>query len=287
MEKQKRIYWEQGLDITPGILIKSDNYHISRQSTIVQAFSYRLYGVLPGENFEIAAHINNNNIIIDKLYCTAITQYGHLIDIENDTAFDELSLQELTNVEYFVVLKVNPFSSELKDKYNLDIKESLDNIGNAIPVLKIYYNNDGNCWEIDKDYILPQIALSTSEALVQNYSNIKEALIAFIEKIQVNELTCFQTKLFETELKNYSLNEPPYELILLLKKIITVCKIYLEKVKKTNETLTALIEKFLQTAYNHNDVFPLIQAGTNCLTEINAELDVKPEPKPVENLGKI
>ena len=295
MEKQRRIYWEKGLDITPDILIAMDNYHLSQQSIIAQLHAFRSYGVLPGSVCNIAARINNDDIFIDELYCTAVTQTGHVIDIQNDVTFERLSLRELTNETHYVVLQINPFcpASAAEGKpyaratYRVEIKSTQQNIEDGIPILKIYYNKNSRCWEIERNYVLPNVCLFTSDIFGQNYCYIQEELAAILDKLSANEPAYFQGKLLEIELKNYSLQEYPAELALLLKKIVAVFRMHLEKVNKAAETLVAAIEKFTQMPYNHNDAQLLLQMGIDCLREINQQLDAKPIPVVVKEEPKI
>ena len=303
MEKHKRIYWDRGLDITPEIFIATDNYHLSQQSVIAQLYAFRSYGILPGGVFTIAPRINNDDIFIDELYCTAVTQNGYLIDIQNDVMFEKMSLRELTNEEHFVVLRVNPFMPKIiegeepysRATYHLEIRDAQQNIEDGIPILKIYYDREGCCWEIEENYVLPHVCLFTNETFGQKYCDIQDEVAAILEKLSPDEPACFQGKLLEIELKNYSLQEHPADLALLLKKTVAVFKMYLEKINKAEEILITSIEEFIQTPYNHNDTLPLLQTGIDCLREINQMLEEKPAPiadlpeeEPIiEILGKI
>jgi predicted component of type VI protein secretion system len=286
MEKHKRIYWERGLDVTPEIFIATDNYHISQQGVIAQLHAFRSYGVLPGATFKITSRINNDKVFIDELYCTAVTRNGYLIDIQNDVVFEEISLRELTNEEHYVVLQVNPFIPKAIEKekpfsqatYRVEIKKVQQKIENGIPVLKIYYNRGSQCWEIENNYVLPHVNLSTNETFRQKYGEIREELNAIIKKLPSDEPAYFQAKLIEVELQNYSLQEYPAELTLLLKKTVTIFKLYLEKINNTDEILMAPVESFIQIPYNHNDALPLLQMGIDCLKNINQRMDEKPQP---------
>lgn len=250
MDEHKRIYWERGLDITPEIFTEADNYHIAQQNKIARLYAFRLYGILPGSTFEIKSRINNYEIFFDEIYCKAITRNGCLVDIQNDISFEEVSLRELINGEHYVILSSNPYHPEpikkggryARVKYHIEIKEARQCTGDGIPILKIRYNRDSHCWQIEQNYVLPHVCLSTSEILKQKYHLIREELNAVIEKISLDELAGFQARLLEVELKNYSLQESPAELALLLKKITSVLKLHFERTKNENEFLMASIE---------------------------------------------
>jgi hypothetical protein len=277
MKKYKRIRWESDLDITPEIFIETDNYHIEQQSITARLNSFRLYGVLSGTVFQIVYKINNDVVFIDELYCTAVTKSGYIIDIQNNIVNQEINLAELDIGTYYAVVRGNPFQPN--SEYHIEIQETPQNEGSAISILKIYYNTDSKCWEIAKDFTPPHISLSTSNELIQQYNDIKNELSIAIQELPIEEIALFQLQLLEKELLNYTMQESPAELALLLKKTTALFKLYLEKTKKMNETLLSLIESFIQTPYVHDDIFPILQSGVSCLEEINRKLGAKPEVK--------
>jgi hypothetical protein len=111
--------------------------------------------------------------------------------------------------------------------------------------------------------------------LINFFDDIKDEFAVIIKKLPIKD-ALFQMKLLEVELLNYSMQESPAELVLLLKKIVALFQLLLVKMKKMNKTLSSLIEEFMQMFYVHSDVFPILQSGTDCLKEINRELN-KPE----------
>jgi len=293
MEKHKRIYWERGLDITPEIFITTDNFHLSQQCLIARLHAFRCYGILPNTTFTVTPRIVNDHIVIDELLCTAVTPNGYLIDIQNDVVFKEVNLQELDHEEHYVVLQVEPFQLKpIEDNqpysqpaYQIAIHPLHQHIENGIPILKICYDRNSWRWEIEENYVAPCVCIATSNILAQKYAEAKEEVSAILEKLSSDQPACFQGKLMEIELKNYSLLEYPSELLLLLKKTVAVFKMYLEKMNHQDEMLMTSMEKFIHSPYNHNDILPLLQTGINCLREINQGLDEKPEPvvvKPIE-----
>ena len=277
MEKHNKIHWKKGLDITPEILIASDNYHIAERNLLGRFFAFRLYGILPGRKFYIEKDIDNNNVYIKNLECFAITNDGYIINIQRDTPFSkELSLKEAMGAELYVILTVDPYA--ITPEYNLALKRVGETIENGIPVLKIYKNNQ--CWEIDNNYIPPSIALYSVDTLKQQYSGIKNRLSHITEKLPENDMICIQAMLLKLELDNYCLQESPQELVSLLKKICWTLKLHLKTSKRMNELPDA--EKFIEEQYNHNDIEKTLRLGVDSLAEIDRKIDEKPiEPEPV------
>lgn len=273
MKKQKRINWIDGFDITSETFIEADNYHIAQRSIATRLNTFRLYGILPDTTFEKNCRIDNNILFISELYCTAITKSGYIIDTDNDVLFDEVNLKELEIGTYYVVLQINPFQPN--NQYRIEIQKFTQYEETGIPILKIYCNVKNKGWQIDHNYIPPSISLSTNDRLINFFDDIKDEFAVIIKKLPIKD-ALFQMKLLEVELLNYSMQESPAELVLLLKKIVALFQLLLVKMKKMNKTLSSLIEEFMQMFYVHSDVFPILQSGTDCLKEINRELN-KPE----------
>jgi len=283
MEKHKRIYWKIGLDLTPEIFIEADNYHISQRSILTQSYAFRTYGILPDTNFKISYRLNHDSIFIDELYCMAITRNGHLIDVQNDVSFKGVSLSELSDDEpFYMVLNVDSFHPKSSGKEELYAKasysiETIDlkqNIVSGIPILKVGYNRKKRCKEVDNNYVVPHISLSTSNVLIEKYHTIKDVLSIINKKLPTNELTFYLMELLEVELNNYCLQEFPAELILLLKKICTILKSYL---KRQNKEEFDEMKIFLNEIYNHNEILDIILKGIDCLKIINQKIDEKVE----------
>ena len=286
MEKHKRIYWKIGLNITPEIFIKADNYHIAERCILTQSYAFRTYGILPDTSFKISYRLNHDTIFIDELYCRAITNNGHLIDVQNDVTFKELSLHNLSyERQHYVILSVDSFQPKTVEKeekeeiyatatYNVEIIEAGEMITSGIPIMKIYYNRKKRCMEEDKSYIVPHISLSTSKSLIEKYHEAKDVIEDIINKLSPDEGIFFHVELLEVELKNYTLQEFPAEMILLLKKFCTLLKSYL---KKLNRDEFDEMQSFLDEIYNHNDILCVVQKGLECLKIINLKIDEKEE----------
>ena len=274
MEKynNNKIHWKKGLDITPEILIASDNYHVTERNLLGRFFSFRLYGILPYRKFYIDKDIDNDNVYIKNLECFAITNDGYVINIRKDTPLNkEVSLKDATSSEFYVVLTVNPYT--ITPEYNFVLKGIGETIENGIPVLKIHRNSQH--WEIDNNYIPPSITLYSVDLLKQQCAEIKNRLSRIAEKLQENDMACMQTMLLKLELDNYCMQESPQELMLLLKKICWTLKMYVKTSKKTDDLPD--LNRFIEEQYDHNDMEKLLHLGIKSLAEVDQKID-KIEP---------
>ncbi len=279
MEKYNKIHWKKGLEITPEILSDTDNYHISERNLLGHFSASRLFGLSPDEGFYIEKDIDNDRVYVKKLGCLAITRNGRLINIQKNTSFNkELSLNGVEETEFYVVLTVDPYT--VTSEYNLELKRAGETVENGIPILKIYPNN--RYWEIDADYIPPAIALSSSDALKQLYVKVKNTLNSIVAKLPEQNAFYAQITLFKLELDNYSLQESPQELALLLKKICWSLKLYLKSIKKISKLPG--VKSFVEEPYNHFETGEILHLGVQNLIDIDQRID---EPEEEDDELKI
>ena len=266
MEKHNKVRWKKGLDITPEILIESDNFHISERNLLGRFFASRLYGILPDRKFCIEKDIDYDYVYIQKLACLAITSDGHLLNVHNDMPI-KLSLDGAAGIELYVVLTVDPYTPTTE--YNFVLKKTGETIKNGIPLFKICKNE--RHWEIDENYIPPVVVLYAVDELKRQYAEMKEKLEQIIEKLPENAAVYLQTMLLKLELDNYSMRESPEELVLLLKKICWTLKLFIKTSKKIDELPE--VQRFMNEQYNHNEIWKILQLGVESLVEIDQQIE--------------
>jgi len=284
MKIYNKIFWERGLDITPEILIESDNHNTYQCNILRKISTLQSYGILPESKFLVEPIINNDILSIRKLNCSAITPQGYLIDINSHIPLKEIKLFECTNEDHYVILKVQPYNIELVDenmpyarpKYDIEIKETRKEIETGIPILKICRIK--KCWEIDRDYIPPSVSLCSHEDLTRKYEEIANKIGMISKKLSGDDLFSLQIKLLELELKNYSLYEFPFELVKTLKKTMTIIGLYIQKMLNISELSQS--KEFIEKKYNHNEIAKILSLCIDCLDAINQKLEKEPEPEP-------
>ena len=290
MEKQYRIHWKKGLDITPEIFINSDNYHISERHLLARFIASHSYGILPNGKFTIEKDLVNNRVVIQHLECLAITSGGYISNIQNDTSFQkELALNETQEGAFYVVLTANASPTTCIDEkelymfseYNLTLTRTDKTIQHGLPIAKIYNNNSH--WEMDKGYIPPAIALSSVAELKERFSEIKKIIHEILEKFSEKDPYYLQVMMFQLELNNYSLQESPEELSLLLKKFCWIFQAYLNIVEKMGEL--PAIKAFIDEPYNPNEIGKILQLGLDALKEVHQILYDKPIPVEIEEIN--
>jgi len=278
MDNYNKIDWKKGLDITPEIFIKSDNYHIAERNLLGRFLAFQTYGILPNSLFRMEKSLDNDKVAIKNLECTAITKDGYLINIHRDTAYPKEIVLNATSDDFYLVLSVDPYASTEKQgasDYSFVLKNREEPIERGIPILKIGKNNSR--WEIDNNYIPPAVALNSVDTLTRKYIAIKDVINEIIEKCPENNPLYLQITMLQLDLNNYSLQESPQEFIQLLKKFCHIFQLFLKNTKKIEELFP--IKKFMEEPYNPIEIGNLFKLGFETMAAINQEIEEEIEEK--------
>jgi predicted component of type VI protein secretion system len=284
MERNYRINWKKGLDITPEIFIAADNYHISERHLIRRFLATHGYGILPEGNFIIEKDNDEHCLYIQQLKCTALTKDGYIINIEKDTNFqNKLVFSESSGDEFYVVLSVNPLpllpaennSTYVYPDYNLSLVETSDDIEFGIPILKVF--NNQSSWDFDTDYIPPAVAINSVDMLLEKYTDIDNLIRNTLDKISEDELSSFHVEWMLQQFNHFTPDKSPEDWILLMKKFCLFFKSCLKKEKNVDNEDLSQVMNFLAEQYNPNELEKILQLGINGFEEINYYLEEEPE----------
>ena len=293
-QEYKKIFWQAGQEITPETFIQADNYICSQHNLIRKIINRRYYGLLPVNEetapvFSIKADLNATKIHIEKLSCHGITKEGYLIELEDNQLSsilkDRLFIPDFISGTCYVVIRIIPFAQTLIEPveneetpfsqpvYELDVKELAHIKENELPVLKMKVNNRN--YQIDWEYIPPCMSVLSHEKLLKLYWNAQQiatdilALLKF-KKVQFQKLI-FPASILFFDLEQFSLAEPPYFLLQLLKKIVKTFEFFLPDVHLIDDAILA-------APYNHDDIAETLQVLMTCLEEIRLIVGKEEEP---------
>ena len=282
MKKLQRINWKQGMEITPEIFIESDDYHIAERQLLGMLLSARCYGLFPNSKFTMDYELHNNQIAVSISDCIALVSSGYVVNIQNKTSFNkELPTDE--TVECYVVLSVVLNADKLTDEselhivpqYDISFKKINEPIENGIPVLKICRKNAS--WEVAHGYIPPSIAINSIDSLANKYVEIKNIIHKILAHYAENDSNHLLLMLLQLDLNNFSSKESPEALTLMMKKFASIFQSCL----KTGKAIEPLpeVRKFVESAYNHNEIGKILDTGYASLMEILKILETKPMPE--------
>jgi len=282
MENYNRIDWKKGLDITPDIFIRSDDYHVAQRNFLGRFFAYKIYGILPNSRFHIETRINNRKISVDYIECKAITNDGCLINLQNNIPYASETEIEENGEEFYLFLIVNPYTLPAEPhgfsashKYGFVCKNIEEPIEKGVPVAK--FIKDFQSWVIDDNYIPPSMALNAVEKLLNRYTEIKNIITEIIRKLPEEYPFYFQITMLDLELNHYALYEPPEGFVLLMKKFVLIFQHYLKTVKNLEES--PVLKTFMEEPYRHYDIKKSFYRGFEALMEINQKIEEKPVVK--------
>ena len=283
MEKQHRINWRKGMEITPKIFIQSDNYHIAARQLLERLLASRSYGLFPNSNFMVDYELHNNHIEVKISDCIALLKDGYVINVQDKTSFkSEFPLDETAG--YYVVLSAIPDDKKQIDEnalhivsqYELSFKKTNETIESGIPVLKICRKQSD--WEVDANYIPPAIALNSVPSLINKYTDIKNVIYRIIDYYAKNDVNYLHLMMLQIELNNFSDKESPERLTVLMQKFCWIFQEYLKTVKEI-DTLQN-IKKFMALLYNHHEIAQILDTGYESLIEIVKILEAEPKEIP-------
>ena len=276
-----KIFWRAGQEITPETFIQADRYICAQQNLIRKFLNRQYYGLLPAseEGFSVNASLQGAAVRIEQLCCHAITKEGYLIAFDNEllpaVQQDRLSLAACPQGIYYVVLRVFPFEHTLLEPveneetpcalsvFEFDLKPLTHIAGNELPILKMDCSRQQPA--IDRNFIPPCMSVSAHQQLMENYLNMRQ-LAATIKtmlirkKEQYAELVYpFSMLLFDLE--QFSVYDPPYYLILLLKKFLKTTGYFIHQLQRE-------LEGVINIQYQHNDISGLLQAIDKCFRDM-------------------
>ena len=270
MQKNNKIFWRTGQEITPDTFKQADNYINSRFNLIHRLIADGNYGLLPvtdtdPTSFAIKTNLNNREITIEQLVCYGTTGAGYFVEMENNFLASlprkYLSIPESGAKALYIVLRINPFEQVLVEPvtngeapeahalYELDIRE-LDRIDeDELAILKI--DNRSHTPFIDPDYVPPCMSVNACPKLLDTFNRIKQLLIEIMSHIRqkdyIGGTTIYPLAMLYDELEDFPLTGQPIVLLRLIKKIIRTFRFFITDIR-------SLDTPDLLRTYNHNDM---------------------------------
>ena len=283
-DEYKKIFWKTGLEITPDTFEQADSYWVAQQNLIRKLLNLQYYGLLPVNDTDVPsitvnAMLNGPDISIEQLYCNGVTRDGHLIQFGNDQQHalknQRLLISGHSSGCCYVVLRIKPFEHTLVEPvenletplalpvYELDVKELTQIAGNELPVLKIDSSQYGS--KIDLTYIPPCMSVRSYDKLLEQYRSLKQVVAEIIsvlngKKSQYQQVL-YPVTLLLFDLEQFSLHNPPYYLVQLLKKTVKTIDFF---VKHSEWNLTDVINM----PYLHDDISIILKSLAKCFQDI-------------------
>ena len=279
-----KIFWRAGQEITPETFIQADRYICAQQNLIRKFLNRQYYGLLPvneagATSFSVNASLQGAAVRIEQLCCHAITKEGYLIAFDNELLHgvqqDRLSLAACPQGIYYVVLRVFPFEHKLLEPveneetpyalpvFEFDLKPLTHIAGNELPILKIDCSRQQPA--IDRNFIPPCMSVSAHQQLMETYLNMRQSAamvktMLIKKKEQYAELF-YPVSMMLFDLEQFSVYDPPYNLILQLKKFLKTIGYFIQQLQRE-------LDQVVNSLYRHDDISGLLQAIDKCFRDI-------------------
>ena len=280
----RKIFWRIGQEITPETFKQADNYISAQHNLIRRLINRQYYGLFPVKDakmpsINVNATLKGAEIMMEQLNCMGITRGGCLIDFQDSQLRNirqkRLSITSQSAAVCYVVLRVYPFDHLLIEPvdneetpfaipvYDFEIRDLAHIEGNELPVLKI--NNNRQHPYIDWNYIPPSMSICSHGRLMEYYRNFNQIIAEILTLITQKKAHLVQliypvsSLIFDME--HFSLNEPPFYFIQLLKKIVKTIGLFIPEIQKSHEAV-------LKAPYYHDDIAGLLQGLIKCFQDI-------------------
>ena len=256
MAKYNRINWQTGMEVTPEVLIDSDNFQIEQQNIIGRLRAMPYYGLLPESDFNADIRMNGNHLSITNLVIQAITSQGEIIDINGQNEEYKIDLSQYNDSTLYVALNYNDTAFPEKDTFCVTADPAEET--SAVVIAKISDNI------VDTNYIPPCVSINSHSRLLENFEDIKQKIEYIMTQVEGQDRyksIFLHLLLLELELKNYSAFETPANLFLAVKKMASIFKF-------TVNDVPGNIERLSDEIYCHTEIYDMIYVLLDALCEM-------------------
>lgn len=177
MNKDIRINWNIGMELTPETFIHLENQLAEYRLLLRKVQASKLFGLIPDTVFNASLSLNGDELTIGAVECHALLQHGGLIDIKRS----ENLILKIEGQSDSCYLTVWPTEQErtyeldevpfIENEYQFGLR-SLAELPGTMPLAKIV-QEDG-AWKLQDDYILPVMAMGNAPIMTEMIKAIRQ-----------------------------------------------------------------------------------------------------------------
>lgn len=224
MNKDIRINWNVGMELTPETFIHLENQLAEYRQLLRKVQASRQFGIIPNTEFNVSVSVDGDTLSLSKVACQALLPKGEMVSLNHS---EELSFH-LDNASGSCYLAVWP--SEEEHTYELDDVpfvengyqfglRSLNELPGSMPLAKMIVE-DGS-WVIQNDYILPVMAMETSPVMLEMVTAIRQLALQItlqekFELLRNHDLM----KLLVEEMESVESSQHPKDFVTLSRRFI-------------------------------------------------------------------
>ena len=224
MNKEIRINWNIGMELTPEVFIHLENQLAEYRLLLRKVQASKLFGLIPNTEFKATVSVEGDTLTMNEVKCQALLQNGEMVNLDvNETI--TTALGDRYDTGYLAVWPTDetieyeqddvPF---IENKCQFGLR-SLEELPGSMPLAKL--KREEGVWKIQEDYILPLIAMNSSATMVEMVDAIRQLVtqITRHEKFKFLPNHDLMTLLVE-EMGSLDGNQHPKDFVVLCRRFV-------------------------------------------------------------------
>lgn len=170
MNKDIRIDWNVGMELTPEAFIHLENQLAEYRLLLRKVQASKLFGLIPDTDFKAPVSLVGDTLSLAGLECHALLQHGLLVDLKREEGMT-MKVQSQADCCYLTIWpadKERRFERDdvpfVENEYQFGLR-TLEELPGTMPLAKMV--REDNNWKIQEDYILPIMTIACSSNMTE------------------------------------------------------------------------------------------------------------------------
>lgn len=272
MNKDIRIDWHSGMEITPQTFINLEEEMAEYRLLFQKTLSSRMFGIVPWEKFSCDVSVKDSIVYIKHLDGKILLPRGQMIIVSMEHAV-EVRIPEV-DIEC-LYLTIEPLDDSipfelngvphLRQKLKIGLKDlkDMDNgdkLKGLFPFAKLVKDQDE--WSVYDGYVPPCVAVRSSSVMMYLFDSVVKSVNKFVAHDSIRKTSNgLIAHIMFGELASFSIDCSPAELIAICNKVYMAFALILGYEYKAFDHSLMDVEpffnkvlSFFQKAYNELDV---------------------------------
>jgi hypothetical protein len=223
MNKDIRINWNVGMELTPEAFIHLENQLAEYRLLLRKVQASKLFGLIPDTAFKALVSLVGDTLSMAGLECHALLQHGRLVDLKREEGMT-MKIQSASDRCYLAVWPTDRERQYERDDVPFIENEcqlgflALEELPGTMPLAKLV-QEDG-AWKKQDDYILPVMTMDDSPTLKEMAEAIRRLAkqIASHEKFEYLK-NCDMMKLLVEEMVCVEGSQHPKDFVVLCRRL--------------------------------------------------------------------
>lgn len=224
MNKDIRINWNVGMELTPETFIHLENQWAEYRLLLRKVQASHQFGLIPDTEFNVAVSLDGDNLTLTEVECHALLPKGGMVHLQRS----ETRSFHLGNSSDCCYLAVWPTDEErhyeldevpfIENEYQFGLR-CLNELPGTMPLAKAVFE-DG-AWKLQDDYILPVMTMESSPVMQEMLTAIRQLAlqITLHEKFKLLRNHDLMNLIVE-EMGSLDGTQPPRDFVTLCRRFV-------------------------------------------------------------------